>query len=74
MIKFLQESREQLRDLEAPSLDRFDHFSTFIAAQLRNKPHEVSNYLMKEITNLVLSDMTIEVSFSSEAGQYDSNQ
>ena len=63
MVNFLRHSQKQVNELkmEVPESDRFDHFANFVAAQLRSNPPEVANHMMREITNVVVSDYSIEL-------------
>ena len=62
-LQLMQDNRKQLEDImQERQLDRFDHFGNFIAAHLKTKPAEIADFYIKEITNLVLSDINIEIS------------
>jgi len=65
----LQENRKQLEEvLFERNLDRFDHFGSFVAAHLKTKPPEIAEFLMKEISNIIFSDINIEISMKNNDG------
>ena len=60
-IASLQDSQKKLNELSSTSKDRLDSFGKLVACTLRNQAQEISSTLMKEITNMMLSNAIIKI-------------
>ena len=62
MLNFLQDTSKQLHDMqERRAEDRLDHLAKFVASEVQAKPQALHDTYIKEITNVLFRDFTIEL-------------
>ena len=58
---FSYKKAKKINESSSTSKDRLDSFGKFVAGTPRNQTQEISSTLMKEITNVIPSNFTIEI-------------
>ncbi|XP_078491827.1 uncharacterized protein LOC144747588 [Ciona intestinalis] len=67
MLSYLRQSSSHLAELQERKLDRLDHFGKFVVAQLREKPAELVEAYMKEISSLLFADCILELNVAQQS-------